>query len=140
VDPNNQCRRTAEPGLVRTAGYGQNDAVVTSDDVRKLSLSMPRAYEALVRDRVKFRVGQYVFVTLSRDETVMGFGYRKEERAALVAAEPDKFHLPDQASMRYNWLCVRLGAIDHDELRELVVEAWRFVVSKKVFQEYVDSH
>lgn len=105
-----------------------------------MALALPRAYEALVRDRVKFRVGQYVFVTLSRDETVMGFGYRKQERAALVEAEPAKFHLPEAASMRYNWLCVWLSAIDHDELRELVVEAWRFVVPKRTFQDYVDTH
>jgi hypothetical protein len=34
--------------------------VVTIDDVRALALTLPRAYEALVRDRVKFRVGQIV--------------------------------------------------------------------------------
>ena len=80
--------------------------MVTADDVRKIALTLPRAYEALVRDRVKFRVGQIVFVSLSPDETVMGFGYPKEEREALIAAEPEKFHLPMPSDMRFNWMRV----------------------------------
>ena len=111
--------------------------MVTADDVRAIALSLPRAYEALVHDRVKFRVGRIVFVSLSRDETEMGFGYPKEERAALIAAEPVKFHLPIPSDMRYNWVRVWLAAIDRDELHELVVEAWRMTVPKKVWAEYL---
>ena len=64
---------------------------VTVDDIRKIALTLPRAYEVIVRDRIKFRVGQIVFAALSRDETILGFGFPKEEREALVAAEPHKF-------------------------------------------------
>ncbi|HEV7423354.1 MAG TPA: hypothetical protein VGO30_26535, partial [Mycobacterium sp.] len=56
----------------------------------------------------------------------------KEERAAMAAAEPDKFMLPRKSDMRYNWIHVRLGAIDLEELRELVIDAWRMCVPKKV--------
>jgi hypothetical protein len=63
--------------------------MVTADDVRAIELSLPRAYEALVRDQVKFRVGRIVFVALSRDETLRGFGFPKEARATLVAGDPD---------------------------------------------------
>ncbi len=93
---------------------------------------LPRAEEALVRDRVKFRVGRIVFVALSRDETLMGVGFPKEERDALVAAEPDKFQLPRPSDMRYQWVEVRMAAIDVDEMRELVLDAWRMCVPKKV--------
>jgi hypothetical protein len=113
--------------------------MVTADDVRTIALSLPRAYEALVRDRVKFRVGRIVFLSLSPDETVLGFGYPKEERAALIAAEPEKFLLPIPSDMRYNWVRVWLAAIEHDELRELIVESWRMTVPKKVYAEYVAS-
>jgi hypothetical protein len=34
--------------------------------------------------------------------------------------------------MRFQWLVVRLDAIDEDELRELVFDAWRMVVPKKL--------
>jgi hypothetical protein len=110
--------------------------MVTIDDVRPFALSLPRSYEVLVRDRVKFRVGRIVYVAFSRDETQMGFGFPKEERAALVASEPDKFLLPKQSDMRYHWVEVRLAAIDVDEMRELVLDAWRMVVPKKVAAAY----
>jgi hypothetical protein len=110
--------------------------MVSIDDVRPFALSLPRSYEVLVRDRVKFRVGRIVYVAFSRDETQMGFGFPKEERAALVASEPDKFLLPSQSDMRYHWVEVRLAAIDVDEMRELVLDAWRMVVPKKVAAAY----
>jgi hypothetical protein len=106
--------------------------MVTIDDVRPLALQLPRAYEALVRDRVKFRVGRIVFLAFARDETMMGFAFPKEEREGLIAAEPHKFLLPRPSDLRYNWVVVRLAAIDAPEMRELVVDAWRMVVPKRL--------
>ena len=106
--------------------------MVTVDDVRALAETLPRSYEVLVRDRVKFRVGQMVYVAFSRDEQTMGFGFPKEERAALVASEPDKFQLPPESDLRFNWVVVRLAAIDEEEMQELVLGAWRMVVPKRV--------
>ncbi|MFG1935082.1 MmcQ/YjbR family DNA-binding protein [Mycobacterium sp. NPDC048908] len=106
--------------------------MITVDDVRRIAALLPRAYEAVVRDQIKFRVGQIVFVAFSRDETVMGVGFPKEQRAAMVAAEPDKFMMPRRSDMRYNWVHLRLDAIELDEVRELVIDAWRMCVPKKV--------
>ena len=100
------------------------------DSVRALALSLPRTYEALVRDRVKFRVGQIVYLAFSRDETLMGFAFPKEEREALVASDPHKFRMPETSDLRFNWVVVVLDAIDDDEMRELVQDAWRMVVPK----------
>ena len=111
--------------------------MATIDDIRPLALSLPRAYEALVRDRVKFRVGQYVWLAFSRDETMMGFAFPKEERAALVESEPDKFLMPKASDLRYNWVVVRLDAIDNEEMRELVLDAWRMVVPKGVARDFL---
>jgi len=105
--------------------------MVTIDDVRPFALSLPRSYEALVRDRVKFRVGRIVYLAFSRDETLMGFGFPKEERDALIASEPEKFLMPERADLRYHWAVVRLAAIDVAEMREIVLDAWRMVVPKK---------
>jgi hypothetical protein len=106
--------------------------MVTVDDVRQIVAPLPRSYEVVVRDRIKFRIGQIVYLAFSRDETVMGFAFPKEERAGLVASEPDKFSLPRPSDMRYNWVHVRLEAIDLVELREIVIEAWRMCVPKSV--------
>jgi len=113
--------------------------VVTAEDVRAIALSLPRAYEALVRDRVKFRVGRIVFASLSPDETVMGFGYPREERPALIASEPEKYFWPMPSDMRYQWVRCWLAAIDIDELRQIIVESWRMCVPKKVWAEYQAS-
>jgi hypothetical protein len=102
------------------------------EGVRELALGLPRSYEALVRDRVKFRVGRIVYLAFSRDESLMGFAFPKEEREALVAAEPGKFMMPKQSDMRYHWVVVRLAAIDDAEMREIVLDAWRMVVPKSV--------
>jgi len=104
----------------------------TIDDARAIASTLPRSYEALVRDEVRFRVGRLVYAAFSRDDTILGVAFPKEEREALVASEPDKFLMPRPSEMRYRWVCVRLAAIDTDELRELLVDAWRMCVPKKV--------
>jgi hypothetical protein len=106
--------------------------VATIDGVRAVALGLPRSYEALVRDRVKFRVGRIVYLAFSRDEAHMGFAFPREEREALVASEPHKFSLPRPSDMRYNWVVVRLDAIDDAEMREIVLDAWRMVVPRRV--------
>jgi hypothetical protein len=110
--------------------------VVTIDDVRGLALTLPRSYEAVVRGRVKFRVGRIVYLAFSRDETTMGFGFPKDWRDALVASEPEKFMLPSASNLRYNWVVVRVAAIDAAEMRELVFEAWAMCVPQKVVAAY----
>src|SRR5690349_6688086 len=106
--------------------------MVDLSDIRAVTEGLPRSYEVLVRDRVKFRVGQIVYLALSADETTMGIGFPKEERDAAIAAEPHKFFRPRPSDERFRWIEVRLDAIDADELRELVLEAWAMCVPKKV--------
>jgi hypothetical protein len=110
--------------------------MVTVADVRRLASTLPRSYEVLVHGRVKFRVGSIVYVSFSRDESVMGFGFPKEQREWLVGGSPDKFMLPQASDMRYHWVLVRVAAIDEKEMRELVLDAWRMVVPKRVAAAY----
>lgn len=108
------------------------DAVVTIDEVRALALSLPRSYEALVGGRVKFRVGRIVYLSFSRDETVMGFAFPKEERDWLIGGSPEKFMQPSRGDLRYNWVLARLATLDKKEMEELVVDAWRMVVPRRL--------
>lgn len=112
--------------------------MVTVADVRSLALGLPRTTEALVRGRVKFRVGSIVYLAFSRDETELGFAFPKEWREALVDSEPDKFMLPGASDLRYNWAVVRLAAIEAPELRDLVIDAWAIVVPKGVAAAYAE--
>jgi len=106
------------------------------DEVREFAATLPRAYEVLVRGRVKFRVGRIVFLSFSKDGTIMGFGFPREWRAALVESEPEKFSLPSESDMRYHWVHARLDALDSEEMRDLVENAWALCVPKRVAREY----
>ena len=112
---------------------------MTIDEVRAFASTLPRSAEAIVRGRVKFRIGRIVYLAFSRDGTVMGFAFPKEWRDALVEAEPEKFSLPGESDLRYHWVHVHLAMLGLDEMQELVEDAWAFVVPKRVADEYRGS-
>ena len=107
------------------------------DDVRAVAVTLPRAYEVLVRGRVKFRVGRIVYLDFSRDQSLMGFAFPREWRPVLVSSAPEKFLLPIDSELRWNWARVRLAAIDLTEMRDLVLDAWAMVVPKSVAASYL---
>ena len=109
-------------------------------DVLALGTELERSYPVYVYGRLKFRAGSMVYVSFSHDQTVMGFGFPKEERAALVGGDPVKFQLPSESDMRYHWVRATLAALEPGEARELVVDAWRMVVPQKVSRAYDLAH
>jgi len=115
---------------------GHDGHVVTVEQVREVAQDLPKSEERLVRDRVTFRVGRLVYVAFTRDERSMGFGFPKEQRAALVAAEPAKFYLPRISDLRYNWVMAWLEPLSPTEMRELVTDAWAMCVSSRVRSAY----
>lgn len=110
---------------------------MTLDEVRDLAQKLPRSYEALVGGRVKFRVGRIVYLSFSHDETVMGFAFPKEERDWLIGGSPEKFMQPTRGDLRYNWVLARLAELDKTEMEELVVDAWRMVVPRRLADSFV---
>ncbi len=113
--------------------------MVTTDDVRAVAEKLPRSYEVVVGGRVKFRVGRIVYLSFSRDHAVMGFAFPKEEREWLIGGSPGKFMYPGASDMRYHWVQALLSALEPDEMRELVVDAWRMVVPNHVAAAYIES-
>ena len=109
------------------------------DDVRAIAMSLPRTSEHLIRDHMKFRVGRIVYASVSPDEERLGFGFPREERAALVASRPEMFMMPLPSDERYQWVRARLPVLGADELRELLIDAWCLVVPKKVAAAYLES-
>jgi len=113
--------------------------VASVEDVRAIAMSLPRTSEHLIRDHVKFRVGQIVYASVSPDEEQLGFGFPKEERAALVASRPETFMMPLPSDERYRWVRARLAALDVDELRELLIDAWCMVMPKTIAARWLES-
>lgn len=112
----------------------------TVEDLRPLGAGLERSYEVHVRGRLTFRVGQIVYAAFSLDGTVVGFAFPREEREALVAGDPQPFHLPSTSDLRFHWVHATLAALDPVEARELVVDAWRMVVPKKLSRAYDLAH
>jgi hypothetical protein len=118
---------------------GDERAVVTVDEVRALAATLPRSSEAFVRGRIKFRVGQIVYLSLSPDSSIMGCGFPKEVREAAISTEPEKFSWPSHSDLRFNWIHVDLAALDAEEMRDLVEDAWALCVPKFLIEEYAES-
>jgi hypothetical protein len=110
--------------------------MVTAVEVRDFALTLPRTELGWVRGSARYRIKQIVYAGVSRDEELMGFGFPKTEREGLVAGEPEKFLMPRESDLRFNWVVVRLSAIDVDEMRELVLDAWTMCVPKFVNREF----
>ncbi|GAA5088105.1 MmcQ/YjbR family DNA-binding protein [Microbacterium yannicii] len=130
----------AGPGSPSPRHDRQTVNMAVIDDVRALGTELERSYPVYVRGRLKFRVGQIVYVAFSLDERVMGFAFPKEERAALVGGDPLKFRMPAASDLRFNWVDADLGSLEPAEARELVVDAWRMVVPQKLSRAYDLAH
>ncbi len=113
--------------------------MVTVADVRAVAAALPRTTEVVVRGRIKFRVGRIVYLAFSRDETLMGFAFPKEEREWLVGTEPGRFLVPRESELRWNWVVVRLGAIDAAEMRGLVIDASSMCVPRRLSAPYHET-
>jgi hypothetical protein len=109
---------------------------VTVDEVCAFARTLPGINEGVVRGNLKFRIKRIVWLSLSPDGSMMGFAFPKYLREALVHSEPEKFSLPSASDMRYHWAHVRLAAIDADEMRELVEDAWAFCAPQYAVDEY----
>lgn len=105
-----------------------------ADAVRRVAAGLPRSYEVHVRGRWKFRVKQIVYCAFSPDETEMGFGFPRSERDGLIDSDPDTFFLPPVSDLRYPWVCAHLDRLDDEEMRELVVDAWRMCTPKMLHE------
>lgn len=92
-----------------------------------------------MRDRIKFRIGRIVWLAFSRDETLMGFAYPKEQRASLIASDSEAFFLPRPSELRYNWVESRLEHLHPARGRELVIDAWAMCVPKQVREAWFAS-
>ena len=114
--------------------------MVTVENVRAMVRDLPRSYEVFVRGRIKFRVGSIVYLAFAKDESMLGLAFPKEERSMLVETYPDRFVMPRERDMRFNWVVARLDAFEPPELEEYVFDAWRMVVPKRVAAEVVAAH
>jgi hypothetical protein len=100
-------------------------------------LALPGGAEVMVPQwgHPTLRVNNKMFATGDPESSRLSLKASKEEQAELISADPDTFAVAPYVG-RYGWVTVNLATVDADELRDLVVEAWRSTAPKKLVREY----
>ncbi|MFD3694823.1 MmcQ/YjbR family DNA-binding protein [Streptomyces sp. NPDC058646] len=107
--------------------------VTTAQDVRTIALSLPDSSEKPAWGMPAFRVGGKIFAALADDDTSIGVKCPQEDRAELIAAEPEKFFVRAGHDDNYAWLRVRLAAVqDAEELRSILTDSWLQAAPKRL--------
>ena len=107
------------------------------DTVRELALAFPEVEES-GEDRVAFRVRGKLFAWAARERDGGGLGIRvdREEKQLILDSNPDVYF----TSPHYNgWpgVQIRLEAIDREELRMRLEDAWLIQAPKRLAATYV---
>jgi hypothetical protein len=111
--------------------------MATEADVRRIALSLPETTEKPSYGTPGFRVKDKLFLRIRAEPDcgLVVFVADLGEKEALLASDPDKFfttpHYDGHASVLVN-----LPAIETDELRELIVDAWRLRAPKRLLAAF----
>jgi hypothetical protein len=100
--------------------------VATEDDVRRLALALPEVTEKPWHGTPGWRVRDRSFLRLRTEAegALVVFVADLDEKEALLASDPAAFFTTPHYD-GHPAVLVRLEAVDVDELRELVTDAWR---------------
>jgi hypothetical protein len=112
------------------------------DDLRRLALALPEAYEDVHRRRPAFRVRKRIFAMLGVTgnaslftslgwDNVAVVKLDREDQLNMVAAWPDAIR-PTETYGHHGWTYVRLEAIDEATLATVVRLAWVHVAPKRL--------
>lgn len=98
--------------------------MITAAQLRELALGLPEAEEHETWGHPTFRVRDKIFAGMADDGSTASVKATPADQAELVVADPDTFSVAAHVG-RFGWVRVRLDRVDPDEMRELVVDAWR---------------
>jgi hypothetical protein len=101
------------------------------DTVKKLALALPEAVEQETWGTPTFRVRKKIFVMLAEGQREAWVKSTHDEQRALTQMEPETYFVPPYVGPS-GWIGVRFQTADHDEMRELITEAWRLTAPKRL--------
>jgi hypothetical protein len=113
--------------------------MTTIDDVRRIVHSLPETSEGPLYGTPGFRVKDKAFARLRPEGDVLVVWCTDEgEKEALIATQPDVFFtLPHYDG--HPSVLVRLPAIDAEELRDLLTDAWLIRAPRRLAEAFVTS-
>lgn len=110
--------------------------MATAEQLRRIALSLPEAFEKPMHDTPAFYVKTKFFTKLSHDErTAVCHVESLDEKEALLAAEPVKLSTTPHYD-GYRMVLVVLAEVSKTELEEFVVDSWRIRAPKKLRDAY----
>ena len=110
--------------------------MVTEDDVRRIALSLPSTTEKPSYGTPGFRVKDKLFARIREEGDVLAIWcWDLGEKEALLASDPEKFFTTSHYD-GHAMVLVRFGAVDLDELTELLTESWRIRAPKKLVDAF----
>jgi hypothetical protein len=115
---------------------------MTGDDLRRIALEFPQAYEDLHRRRPVFRLNKRIFAMLGvtgNESLFTSLGWDniavvkldREDQLNMAAGHPDAIQ-PTETYGHHGWTYVRLEAIDEATLGTVLRLAWTHVAPKRL--------
>jgi predicted DNA-binding protein (MmcQ/YjbR family) len=98
--------------------------------LRAICLELPEASEERTWDSPNWRVRKKIFAMCPDDATSVSMKADPDERRALLESDPDRCFLPSYVGSK-GWIGVVLtGAVDWNEVRELVTTSYCLIAPK----------
>lgn len=108
---------------------------IRASTVRRFALSLPEAEERETWETPTFRVRDKMFMTFSEHERHAWIKSMHDEQRALIAMDADAWFAPPYVGP-HGWVGAVLSKADGDEVRELIVEAWRLTAPKRLVASF----
>jgi len=103
---------------------------MTFADARKIALSLPNVVESMSYGTAAFKTAGKLLARLKEDGDSLVVGTTFEERAEMIAADPETYYITDHY-LNYPWVLVRLSRVHPDALRDLLRRALKLASSKQ---------
>lgn len=109
------------------------------ETIRELALALPDA-EEIAGERVSFRVSGKLFAWMSRerDGSTLAVRVDREEKHMLLESRPDLYFVTEHYA-NYPAVLVHLDAIEVEELRERIEDAWLIQAPRALGRAFLDA-
>jgi hypothetical protein len=97
---------------------------MTFDAVRKIAMAMDGVEEATSYGTPAFKVGGTMIARLRDDIGTLVVRMSIEDRAELIAADPETYFITDHY-LEYPYILVNLARANPDAMRDLLLGAWK---------------
>jgi hypothetical protein len=113
----------------RSSSRKSSSKGATFDTVREIAQTLAGAEESTSYGTPAFKVKGKLFARQHQDGESLVIAVDPAAREETMNAAPKKFYITDHY-LNYPWMLVRMKKVNKDELRDLLMGAWRRVAGK----------